>query len=210
MRKGSWNTSSSQIEPSSLGSFTGSKCRRPGSRSGAGRIERQPLSAAGPALDAAGFGQDRQYRAQRKGRHRELHAAQLQRRPAECESGNQAYESRDRHRRQRARDGQRAGERAGSRAQAVLAVEARRVATQVAIDGVHHGADVVHQALRDAASARYCDAAVALARQRARGGRYDDARTLLKLIDVLDDDDDVQTVWGNYEVADAILEKLAG
>jgi transcriptional/translational regulatory protein YebC/TACO1 len=25
---------------------------------------------------------------------------------------------------------------------------------------------------------------------------------------VLDDDDDVQTVWGNYEVSDAILEKL--
>ena len=28
--------------------------------------------------------------------------------------------------------------------------------------------------------------------------------------DTLDDDDDVQTVWGNYEVADAVLQKLAG
>jgi transcriptional/translational regulatory protein YebC/TACO1 len=28
----------------------------------------------------------------------------------------------------------------------------------------------------------------------------DTAATLLKLIDVLDDDDDVQTVWGNYEI----------
>ena len=32
--------------------------------------------------------------------------------------------------------------------------------------------------------------------------------TLLKLIDALDDDDDVQTVWGNYEVPDEVLEKL--
>ncbi len=35
-----------------------------------------------------------------------------------------------------------------------------------------------------------------------------DAGTLFKMLDVLDDDDDVQTVWGNYEVSDAILEKL--
>lgn len=36
----------------------------------------------------------------------------------------------------------------------------------------------------------------------------DDAATLLKLIDVLDDDDDVQTVWGNYEIPDAVMEQL--
>ena len=35
-----------------------------------------------------------------------------------------------------------------------------------------------------------------------------DAATLFKLIDVLDDDDDVQTVWGNYEVSDAVMDKL--
>ena len=35
-----------------------------------------------------------------------------------------------------------------------------------------------------------------------------DASTLFKLIDVLDDDDDVQTVWGNYEVSDAVMERL--
>ncbi len=35
-----------------------------------------------------------------------------------------------------------------------------------------------------------------------------DAGTLFKLIDVLDDDDDVQTVWGNYEVSDAVMEQL--
>ncbi len=36
----------------------------------------------------------------------------------------------------------------------------------------------------------------------------DDARLLLKLIDVLDDDDDVQTVWGNYEIPDEVMDKL--
>ncbi|MCE9518953.1 MAG: tetratricopeptide repeat protein [Verrucomicrobia bacterium] len=36
------------------------------------------------------------------------------------------------------------------------------------------------QLLRDSATARYCDAAVGLAHERAKGGRYDDARTLLK------------------------------
>ncbi len=36
----------------------------------------------------------------------------------------------------------------------------------------------------------------------------DDAATLFKLIDALDDDDDVQTVWGNYEVSDEVMAKL--
>ena len=35
-----------------------------------------------------------------------------------------------------------------------------------------------------------------------------DAGTLFKLIDALDDDDDVQTVWGNYEVSEEVMEKL--
>ncbi|NTZ43746.1 YebC/PmpR family DNA-binding transcriptional regulator [Altererythrobacter sp. SALINAS58] len=35
-----------------------------------------------------------------------------------------------------------------------------------------------------------------------------DAGTLFKLVDALDDDDDVQTVWGNYEVSDEIMERL--
>lgn len=34
------------------------------------------------------------------------------------------------------------------------------------------------------------------------------AEPLLRLIDALDDDDDVQTVWGNYEVSDEVMEKL--
>jgi YebC/PmpR family DNA-binding regulatory protein len=35
-----------------------------------------------------------------------------------------------------------------------------------------------------------------------------DATQLLKLIDALDDDDDVQAVWGNYDVPEAIMERL--
>jgi YebC/PmpR family DNA-binding regulatory protein len=36
-----------------------------------------------------------------------------------------------------------------------------------------------------------------------------DAGTLMKLIDTLEDDDDVQTVWGNYEVSDDVMERLS-
>ncbi|WP_375380557.1 YebC/PmpR family DNA-binding transcriptional regulator [uncultured Sphingomonas sp.] len=35
-----------------------------------------------------------------------------------------------------------------------------------------------------------------------------EAEQLFRLIDTLDDDDDVQTVWGNYEVSDEVLERL--
>ena len=35
-----------------------------------------------------------------------------------------------------------------------------------------------------------------------------DAATLLKLIDALEDDDDVQTVWGNYDVPDEVMATL--
>ncbi|HMC91255.1 MAG TPA: YebC/PmpR family DNA-binding transcriptional regulator, partial [Allosphingosinicella sp.] len=36
----------------------------------------------------------------------------------------------------------------------------------------------------------------------------DAAGQLFKLIDSLEDDDDIQTVWGNYEVSDEVMEKL--
>ena len=36
----------------------------------------------------------------------------------------------------------------------------------------------------------------------------EDAAKLLRLIDTLDDDDDVQTVWGNYDVPDEVMAKL--
>ena len=35
-----------------------------------------------------------------------------------------------------------------------------------------------------------------------------DAGVLLKLVDALDDDDDVQTVWGNYEISDEVMDRL--
>jgi YebC/PmpR family DNA-binding regulatory protein len=35
-----------------------------------------------------------------------------------------------------------------------------------------------------------------------------DAAQLLKLIDALEEDDDVQTVWGNYDVPDEVMEQL--
>jgi YebC/PmpR family DNA-binding regulatory protein len=34
------------------------------------------------------------------------------------------------------------------------------------------------------------------------------ATTLMKLIDALEEDDDVQTVWGNYDISDDVMEKL--
>jgi YebC/PmpR family DNA-binding regulatory protein len=37
----------------------------------------------------------------------------------------------------------------------------------------------------------------------------DDVATLMKLVDALEDDDDVQTVWGNYDISDEELERLA-
>jgi YebC/PmpR family DNA-binding regulatory protein len=36
----------------------------------------------------------------------------------------------------------------------------------------------------------------------------EDADQLIRLIDALEEDDDVQTVWGNYEVPDEVLERL--
>lgn len=38
----------------------------------------------------------------------------------------------------------------------------------------------------------------------------DTARTLMKLLDALDDNDDVQNVYGNYDVPDDVMERLNG
>ena len=38
--------------------------------------------------------------------------------------------------------------------------------------------------------------------------RGDDAATLMRLIETLEDDDDVQTVWGNYDIPDEELARL--
>src|SRR5947199_8329643 len=39
--------------------------------------------------------------------------------------------------------------------------------------------------------------------------RGDDAEQLMKLIDALEEDDDVQTVWGNYDLPEEELERLS-
>ena len=39
--------------------------------------------------------------------------------------------------------------------------------------------------------------------------RGDEASGLMKLIDALEEDDDVQTVWGNYEMSEEVMERLA-
>jgi transcriptional/translational regulatory protein YebC/TACO1 len=38
----------------------------------------------------------------------------------------------------------------------------------------------------------------------------DDVATLFKLIDGLDDDDDVQNVYGNFDISDQDMAKYAG
>jgi transcriptional/translational regulatory protein YebC/TACO1 len=36
----------------------------------------------------------------------------------------------------------------------------------------------------------------------------ENGETLIKLLEILDDHDDVQTIYGNYELSDALMEKL--
>jgi YebC/PmpR family DNA-binding regulatory protein len=36
-----------------------------------------------------------------------------------------------------------------------------------------------------------------------------DAEQLIKLVETLEEDDDIQTVWGNYEMSDEVMERLA-
>jgi YebC/PmpR family DNA-binding regulatory protein len=71
------------------------------------------------------------------------------------------------------------------------------------IDGLHGVARALEAALGEPDSVRLAwrpSTAVEV------GG--DDAGQLLKLIDALEEDDDVQTVWGNYEVPDDVMERL--
>jgi len=71
------------------------------------------------------------------------------------------------------------------------------------VDTLHEVAGALEKALGEAES-------VKLAWKPSLTVEVDEgaAQTLFKLIDALDDDDDVQTVWGNYEVPDEIMEKL--
>ncbi|MET0370234.1 MAG: YebC/PmpR family DNA-binding transcriptional regulator [Sphingobium sp.] len=72
-----------------------------------------------------------------------------------------------------------------------------------AMDALHEVAKALEAALGPAESAK-------LAWKPQTTVEVDEANAtaLLKLVDTLEDDDDVQTVWGNYEVSDAVMEKL--
>ena len=72
-----------------------------------------------------------------------------------------------------------------------------------AMDALHEVAKALEASLGPADSAK-----LAWRPQTTVELDEDNAATLLRLVDMLDDDDDVQTVWGNYEVSDAVMEKL--
>ena len=71
------------------------------------------------------------------------------------------------------------------------------------VDDLHGVARALEAALGEAASVK-----LAWRAQTSVAVGEGDAEQLLKLVDALEDDDDVQTVWGNYEVSDEVLEKL--
>ena len=72
-----------------------------------------------------------------------------------------------------------------------------------ALDSLHEVARALEAKLGEAESAK-----LAWRPQVMTAVGEADAGTLLKLIDALEDDDDVQTVWGNYDVPEDVLAKL--
>jgi YebC/PmpR family DNA-binding regulatory protein len=72
-----------------------------------------------------------------------------------------------------------------------------------AIDDLHGVARALEAALGEAESVK-----LAWRPQNSIEVGEEEAGQLLKLVDALEDDDDVQTVWGNYEIPDAVLDKL--
>jgi len=45
--------------------------------------------------------------------------------------------------------------------------------------------------------------------QTSVGVSGDEAEQLVKLVETLEEDDDIQTVWGNYEMSEEVMERLA-
>jgi transcriptional/translational regulatory protein YebC/TACO1 len=72
-----------------------------------------------------------------------------------------------------------------------------------AIDSLHEVAKALEAVLGEADGAK-----LAWRPQTQVSVGEEDAAKLLKLIDALDDDDDVQTVWGNYDVPEEVMAKL--
>ena len=71
------------------------------------------------------------------------------------------------------------------------------------IDGLHQVTRALEPMLGEADSAKLAWKPATEVEVRGQ-----DAQALMKLIDSLDEDDDVQTVWGNYDVPEEELEKL--
>jgi len=72
-----------------------------------------------------------------------------------------------------------------------------------AVDDLHEVARALEAALGEAESVK-----LAWRPQTLVDVGEGDAEPLMRLVETLEDDDDVQTVWGNYELSDAVLEKL--
>lgn len=72
-----------------------------------------------------------------------------------------------------------------------------------AMDSLHEVAKALEAALGEAESAKLAWKPQVLVEVDEAN-----AATLLKMIDALEDDDDVQTVWGNYDVSDEVMAKL--
>ncbi|HVF82602.1 MAG TPA: YebC/PmpR family DNA-binding transcriptional regulator [Sphingomicrobium sp.] len=72
------------------------------------------------------------------------------------------------------------------------------------IEGMHEVAKALEPALGEPAAVK-----LAWRPQTPVDVAEDDASQLMKLIDTLEEDDDVQTVWGNYEISDEVMERLA-
>ena len=71
------------------------------------------------------------------------------------------------------------------------------------MDALHEVAKVLETSLGEAESAKLAWKPQVLVEVDEAN-----AATLLKMIDALEDDDDVQTVWGNYDVSDEVMAKL--
>ncbi len=73
-----------------------------------------------------------------------------------------------------------------------------------AIDDLHGVARAIEQALGPAESV-----GLAWRPQSSVEISGDDAEQLIKLVETLEEDDDIQTVWGNYEMSEEVMERLA-
>jgi len=72
-----------------------------------------------------------------------------------------------------------------------------------AVDTLHEVARALEERLGEAEGAK-----LAWRPQTTIEVNEDDAGRLFRLIDALEDDDDVQTVWGNYDVSEEVMERL--